>query len=306
MTLALQDVAVDEITRATGISKEVLRKWEMRYGFPIPERNSRGDRIYPADQVSRLRFIRRLLDAGMRPGQVVALDESSLTQRLDGLRVVGSDDSEAQEVLDALTAHDVVRMRALLNKMQERHGLADFVKKKLVTLNTLVGDAWLSGRIRIFEEHLYSKTVRDLLQGTLPGLENGGSWPTVLLTTPPGELHTLGLTMAQTVLAQEGAFCLSLDAQTPVSEILAAVKAMRTDIVGLSFSIAYPAKETQRYLKELRAKLDPSVSIWAGGGGAARLSRRPTGVVYFSDLDGMCRELARYRERQGVCLSAAS
>ncbi|MFO1371819.1 MAG: MerR family transcriptional regulator [Candidatus Competibacteraceae bacterium] len=42
------------VERDTGLSKDVLRMWERRYGFPKPDRDAHGDRIYPADQVERL------------------------------------------------------------------------------------------------------------------------------------------------------------------------------------------------------------------------------------------------------------
>ena len=57
------------VERDTGLSKDVLRMWERRYGFPQPDRDSNGERCYPADQVERLRLIKRLMDAGHRPGK---------------------------------------------------------------------------------------------------------------------------------------------------------------------------------------------------------------------------------------------
>lgn len=286
MTIRAADVPVDEISMATGLSREVLRKWESRYGFPVPKRNDYNDRVYPADQVARLRYIRRLMDAGHRPGRVVGMEAQELASRVASLDGSGVADADAKAVLDALIRHDVAAMQAHLREQLGRCGLARFVTRKIDNLNKLVGDAWLQGRIRVFEEHLYSKAVRDLLHSLLPGIEGSNKHPVVLLTTPPGELHTMGLTMAQIVLALEQAFCVSLDAQTPVEEIVMASRTMRIDIVALSFSIAYPAKDGARFLKTLRSELDAGVAIWAGGGGVAKLGRRrPSGVRYFTSLE---------------------
>ena len=60
------------VERDTGLSKDVLRMWERRYGFPVPDRDGHGERIYPAEQVERLRLIKRLMDAGHRPGKLIA------------------------------------------------------------------------------------------------------------------------------------------------------------------------------------------------------------------------------------------
>ena len=64
---------IAEVERETGLAKDTLRVWERRYGFPTPERDAQGERRYDEAQVQRLRWIKRLLDQGHRPGQVVAL-----------------------------------------------------------------------------------------------------------------------------------------------------------------------------------------------------------------------------------------
>src|SRR5258707_8581705 len=45
---------ISAVERETGLAKDTLRVWERRYGFPRPERDSAGDRRYPADQVRQL------------------------------------------------------------------------------------------------------------------------------------------------------------------------------------------------------------------------------------------------------------
>ena len=60
-------LGIAAVERDTGVSKDTLRVWERRYGFPAPVRDDNGDRLYPMSQVERLRLIRRLLDMGCRP-----------------------------------------------------------------------------------------------------------------------------------------------------------------------------------------------------------------------------------------------
>lgn len=45
-----QTLNIAAVERETGLSKDVLRKWELRYGFPAPLRDSQGERAYPANQ----------------------------------------------------------------------------------------------------------------------------------------------------------------------------------------------------------------------------------------------------------------
>src|SRR5690606_18335943 len=76
-------LSIAAVEREVGLSKDVLRVWERRYGFPVPHRDARGERSYPADQVARLALIKRLMDRGLRPGRLLALPLEEL-QMLSG------------------------------------------------------------------------------------------------------------------------------------------------------------------------------------------------------------------------------
>src|SRR5439155_559899 len=52
---------IREVVRITGLRREQLYMWQRRYGFPAPLRDTFGDRVYPPDQVARLRLIKQLL-----------------------------------------------------------------------------------------------------------------------------------------------------------------------------------------------------------------------------------------------------
>jgi DNA-binding transcriptional MerR regulator/methylmalonyl-CoA mutase cobalamin-binding subunit len=280
-------VPVTEIENATGLTKEVIRKWESRYGFPSPGRDDNGDRLYPADQVANLRLIRRLLDAGMRPSKVVGLARLELEALAEKASLVCRAELGDFEgaVVAALCNHDLTGMTQLLHGEVHRQGLLAFVSDILPRLNALIGDAWLRGDVKVFEEHLYAQTVQDLLQGAMPTISAPQGAPRILLTTAPGEIHTLGLLMARTVLTLSGAACVMLGPQTPIPEIADAVIALDIDIVGLSFSISQPTRTIMRFLRDLRDRLGPSVSIWAGGMGAARLTKLVPGVTATTSFD---------------------
>jgi hypothetical protein len=70
-------VPIDVVERETSLSKDVLRAWERRYGFPTPQRDARGRRAYPREQVQRLLQIKRLVEHGFRPGKLITRRNSS-------------------------------------------------------------------------------------------------------------------------------------------------------------------------------------------------------------------------------------
>lgn len=276
-------LSIAAVERDTGISKDTLRVWERRYGFPQPGRDAFDERVYPPEQLERLRLIARLLGRGERPGRVVPLELPRLQQMLQVPAADGdaAPSPEIRAILGLLQRHEVLELRRTLNQAVLRLGLARFLTDLLAPLNVQVGEAWMRGEIQVFEEHMYTEGVIAVLRGALgsnPALPQPGR-PRVLLTTFPQEPHALGLLMAETMLALEGCDCISLGTQTPVTEIAQAARANRVRIVGLSFSPAFPAPLLQRGLSELRALLPPEVLIWAGGSHPALQRRLPEGVT---------------------------
>src|SRR5437667_8806904 len=75
---------ISAVERETGLSKDVLRMWERRYGFPKPSRDDNGERQYSAAEVAKLRAIKRLMDVGMRPGKIIRATLDELNALADG------------------------------------------------------------------------------------------------------------------------------------------------------------------------------------------------------------------------------
>ena len=103
-------LAISAVERETGLSKDVLRMWERRYGFPQPGRDENGERQYTASDIGKLRAIKRLLDIGLRPGKIMALSLAELNAMADARQPPRSDQIEPElerDVLAMLRSHDV-------------------------------------------------------------------------------------------------------------------------------------------------------------------------------------------------------
>jgi len=64
---------IREIARLTGVNPVTLRAWERRYGLVIPQRTSKGHRLYSSDQVQRIQTILSWLNRGVAVSQVLPL-----------------------------------------------------------------------------------------------------------------------------------------------------------------------------------------------------------------------------------------
>ena len=296
-------LAIASVERDTGLSKDTLRVWERRYGFPLPQRDALGERLYPLDQVDKLRTLKRLLDLGHRPGKIVALPIEELQRlaqaggnaALRSLQPVHEQD-DLDGLLGLLTAHRFDELRGQFSQLLLRKGLARFIAEVVAPMNEMVGEAWTRGALQIFDEHVYTEVVQGLLRNAIGSLARAQQRPRVLLTTFPQEPHGLGILMAEAAFVLEGCHCISLGVQTPVWDIALAAEAQRADIVALSFSSAVNANQALDGLAELRGKLSPVVEIWAGGGCPALHRRPPPGVQALRALDDIALALLRWRQ----------
>jgi MerR family transcriptional regulator, light-induced transcriptional regulator len=294
-------LSIAAVERDTGLSKDTLRVWERRYGFPTPDRDTLGERSYPFDQVERLRTIKRLLDAGHRPGRVVSMEPEDLTRLAAAIGVPSTarespaapPQPDRRALLDCVAANDVEGLRRALARSLSRVGLGRFVLDVVAPLNVEVGEAWMQGRFEVFQEHLYTESVQVVLRNALHHLPLAGAGrPRVVLGTVSGEPHGLGLLMAEAILALEGCRCVSLGVQTPVWDIVRAATALQAEVVALSYTGCTNPNHVVDGLTELRAKLPPEVELWAGGSAPVLQRRAIDGVRVLPTLERVGEALA--------------
>jgi DNA-binding transcriptional MerR regulator/methylmalonyl-CoA mutase cobalamin-binding subunit len=304
-------LSIAAVERDTGLSKDTLRVWERRYGFPTPARDSLGERAYTLAEVKRLRIVKRLLDAGHRPGRIVPLplvqlqSLSAQTVETQGARAAAAGDEELARCLQRLRSHDVRGLQAALATMLSRHGVGRFVSEVVAPLNVMIGDAWVRGQLEVFEEHLYTEVVQGLLHRAIASvpIPEDRARPRVLLATLPGEPHALGLLMAHALLALEGSHCVSLGPQVPVWDIAQAAAALHADVVALGFSGCMNPNQVVDGLAELRRKLPAERALWAGGSAPVLQRRAVPEVQVIATLQAIPAALQRWRVQAAPAFS---
>ncbi|MDC8759816.1 MerR family transcriptional regulator [Janthinobacterium fluminis] len=293
---------ISDVERDTGLAKETLRVWERRYAFPQPQRDAFGERLYSAEQVRKLRLVKRLLDLGFRPGKIIGHSSDAL-QALAARHSAAAapDDPRLHACLALCQAYQTDALRAALSQALLEMGLRHFVTDLVAPLTTRVGASWACGQLAVYGEHLFTETLQMVLrtaifltqQADRPGL----AAPRILLTTLPQERHGLSLLMVEALCVADGAHCISLGVQTPLQDIVEAAHTLRADIVALSFSSCNNTRQAQDGLNGLRAGLPAAVELWAGGAAMAPMKRRPASV-HVLDLPQVAGALADWRRRR--------
>lgn len=292
---------ISAVERETGLSKDVLRMWERRYGFPTPARDDNGEREYAPSEIAKLRAIKRLMDVGMRPGKLMrqSLEElNALGERKAAPRGDQLAPALERDLIALLQSHDTAGLQHAIANLLMKQGLQRFVLDTLTPLNRAVGDAWMRGELQVFEEHLYTEQIQAALRTSINSIPRQLGTPRVLLTTFPGEQHGLGLLMVEALLVPEGVQCISLGTQTPLEEIRRAVLAHKVHVLAVSFSAAFPLRQASDGLASLRRQLPPQVGIWAGGEMTRRIRTTLAGVTLLPDLAAAVNALRSWRTHQ--------
>jgi methanogenic corrinoid protein MtbC1 len=267
-------LSIGDICSETGLSPDVVRVWERRYGFPTPVRLPSGHRRYREDDLNRLRLLTECVASGHRPSKLAKLGEEDLKRLL----MASGPETQAgvlQPLLRAVAEMDSPRIRQLLQDAYRESGLKRFLSEVVAPLLDRVGMAWAEGSIGIHQEHLLTEILEDLLRPLRQSYPPNPALGTVLLATLPGERHRLGLLMVALLFASRGFRVELLGVDTPVASIAKAARTLQAAKVAVSLSIQSSGEPTRRLIMDLQERLPRGCSLVIGGQGAARTRKVP-------------------------------
>ena len=253
---------IGELSRRSGVSPELLRAWERRYGLLEPTRSTGGLRLYSATDLDRVRAMQQHLAEGLAAAEAAAL-AGRAEPRAD--QAVAFSPAAARRDLDAsLSGFDEARAHAVLDELLSTATLDSILSDVLIPFLRELGERWERGEITVAQEHFASSVLRGRLLGLARGWDRGIG-PRVLLSCAPGERHDLGLIAFGLALRARGFRILYLGADTPIESVAQTARAVRPHVVVISAVSAERFKEIARALRELATEYP----VYLGGAGAA-------------------------------------
>lgn len=273
---------IGEFARRVGVTPELLRAWEQRYGLLRPVRTSGGFRLYGEEDAQRVARMRRALDEGLSAAEAarVALDTPPSTDRL-------IEDTRSR-LLTTIDSFDESTAQAVLDDGLAAFGLEAFVRDLILPTLSAVGRGWEEGSVEISQEHFASNLIRGRLL-SLARLWGRGSGPLALLACAPGEQHDISLLAFGLILRSHGWRVLFLGADTPLSTLQQAAQATASDVIVL---VTFDASLLEADGTALRRLGRIAPLLLAGPGASPELARRLRVRRLGSDLIEAAHEVA--------------
>jgi DNA-binding transcriptional MerR regulator len=211
---------IGEFARRVGVSPELLRAWERRYGLLRPVRSAGGFRLYTAEDAARVARMRRALDEGLSAAEAarIALEDAHPEEPPLG--------DAAGRLMAATRTYDEGAVHLVLDECFEGFGVDTALRNVILPTLSEVGSEWEQGSLDVSQEHFVSNLIRGRLL-SLARLWGRGSGSVALLACAPGEAHDISLLAFGLVLRSYGWRIVFLGADTPVATLARAVETTR-------------------------------------------------------------------------------
>ena len=287
------------VAERTGLSLDVLRVWERRYGVVAPTRAAGGQRLYSDADLERLRLLRLATLAGRGIGQVASLGTGELAELVredetarrrtgtwEPVSAPAPAENEIQRALAFTRALDGAALEGLLRRSVAVLGMAVFLDTLAEPLLGRIDEERGAGRLSTAQERLATLTVRRLLDGAMLSLvvPNGASH--LLVATPAGERRELEALLVAAAAAVEGWRVTYLGPDLSADEIAGAAAGTAAQAVGVSVSRSAPRQGVMEELRRLRDALPVIVPLLVGGVGVHGLATEleGAGIYVIEDL----------------------
>jgi MerR family transcriptional regulator, light-induced transcriptional regulator len=264
---------IHRVAKLTGLSKDVIRVWERRFGLLRPIRGSNRYRNYSDEDVALLRYLKEQLDTGSSIGEMSKLGREELLSRArSNVPQVSLVDNAfgrlLHELLSALDPFDRVTFEKRLNGAVAVVPFEEALHGILLPLQEQVGQLWHDGHVNIAIEHYVTKQIQQKIfsaMNQLPVAEFGAK---VVVACPPGEEHDIAALAVAYRCRVRGCRVYYLGANVPVASLTNLCVKVEPDLTIISLPLALHEAKTTELVQALTNEVAPTSHLAVGGHGA--------------------------------------
>lgn len=267
---------IQQVSDMTGLSKQVIRKWEERYDFIQPQRLANGYRIYSAADINSLLSVKTLSEEGHALRHAVELTKErnkSANEMLDSLEPIPFQEKLNHYVFQLLEQGvrcDELELNLILQQAYHSFGLADFLTSVVVPFLNEVGNRWEKKEWSEYQEAVSSLVVRDFLVQIRRNYQCREDAPLIVGACLPYERHEIPLHIQLLRYMMKGWKTVLVGASPAPGSIELLVEKLKPKKVLLSATTTLPFENNSDLLRKLDqfATANKHIDFYLGGAGA--------------------------------------
>lgn len=266
---------IQQVADMTGLSKQVIRKWEERYGIIQPKRLENGYRIYSQQDVKMLLKIKLLSEQGHSLKQAALLvkefsEEPEVPMKKEKLPNYEQWNEYVLQLLEKGRHCDEIELTYILKQAYHHVGLERFLTNIVVPFLKEVGKKWENHEWDEYQESVSSLVVRDFLVQIRRNYQYREDAPFVLGACLPYEHHEVPLHLTLLQFMMKGWKTQLIGASPAPGAIESLVSKLKPDVVLLSATTTIPFETDPHLLERLEqfAEKQKDIAFYLGGQGA--------------------------------------
>jgi MerR family transcriptional regulator, light-induced transcriptional regulator len=223
---------IGELAKRTGVSPELLRAWEQRYGLLQPTRTAGGFRLYSAEDEARVWRMQSYMSGGLAASQAarLVLSGEPAQRTVSPPTTILSD--EAGDLAESLDRLDEQAANTALDRLFSAYTVETVLQEVVIPYLHRLGERWEAGEVSVAHEHFASNLIRGRLLGLAQGWGQGRG-PGAVLACVPGEHHELGLLAFGVALSRRGWRITYLGTDSPIGAVADLVRSLLPAVVVL-------------------------------------------------------------------------
>ncbi|MHC0038901.1 MerR family transcriptional regulator [Pseudoneobacillus sp. C159] len=248
--------SIQQVSEVTGISKQLIRKWEERYEIVTPQRLDNGYRFYTEQDVYKLFTVKSLIEKGHPVKRAVELLKTEKVKPENHPNIQSEWQPEVwnESVFKLLYYGDKCDEEGLIITLQQsfhQSGLQSFLTHVITPFLVEVGERWERGVWSEYQESFSSLIVRDFLIGIRRNMRGNPDGPLVLGVCLPFERHEIPVHLLLLRLMLKGYNTMMVGASPAPGTIESLVNLMNPKFVLLSATTTIPFTKDTELLEKM-------------------------------------------------------
>ncbi len=268
----MRHYSIKDLERLSGVKAGTIRIWEQRYELLEPVRSETNIRFYSDSDLKKLLNVSMLLEQGMRISKISQFSDLELKQTIGKLIEEGESISEKtdfyiQALVVAMLEMDEARFNNLFGRAVNESGFLNAITEFVYPFLVKVGLMWGMDEVNPGQEHFISCLIRQkLIAGIndLPITSPSKKGYTYVLFLSQGELHEIGLILANYILRSQGYHVIYLGQDVPTQDVKHVVSEANPTHLLTIFTASRTPAEYESILKDYDESFPNTRKVYSG------------------------------------------